>query len=89
MFSNYQSLSFNYGVIVQALEESVKRNLTDGMLLSGGLDTTLLACLASRWTKPSCITVAMRGAPTPDVGYARLVASQLKLEHHVHYFGDD
>jgi hypothetical protein len=36
MFSNYQSLSFNYGVIVQALEESVKRNLTDGMLLSGG-----------------------------------------------------
>jgi len=89
MFSNYQSLSFNYGVIVQALEESVKRNLTDGMLLSGGLDTTLLACLASRWTKPSCITVAMRGAPTPDVGYARLVASQLKLKHHVHYFGDD
>jgi len=89
MFSNYQSLSFNYGVIVQALEESVKRNLTDGMLLSGGLDTTLLACLASKWTKPGCITVALRGAPTPDVGYARLVASQLKLKHHVHYFGDD
>jgi asparagine synthase (glutamine-hydrolysing) len=89
MFSKYQSLSFNYGVIVQALEESVRRNLTDGMLLSGGLDTTLLACLASKWTKPSCITVAMRGAPTPDVGYARLVASQLGLEHYVHYFGDD
>jgi asparagine synthase (glutamine-hydrolysing) len=89
MFSNYQSLSFNYGVIVQALEESVKRNLTDGMLLSGGLDTTLLACLAAKWAKPSCITVAMRGAPTPDVGYARLVASRLKLEHYVHYFGDD
>lgn len=89
MFSNYQSLSFNYGVIVQALEESVRRNLTDGMLLSGGLDTTLLACLASKWAKPSCITVAMRGAPTPDVGYARLVASRFKLEHYVHYFGDD
>ncbi len=89
MFSNYQSLSFNYGVIVQALEESVRRNLTDGMLLSGGLDTTLLACLASKWTKPSCITVALRGAPTPDIGYARLVASRLKLEHHIHYFGDD
>jgi asparagine synthase (glutamine-hydrolysing) len=89
MFPDYQSLSFNYGIIVQALEESVKRNLTDGLLLSGGLDTTLLACLASRYTRPNCITVAMRGAPTPDVGYARLVASQLKLEHHVHYFGDD
>lgn len=89
MLSNYPSLAFNYGIVVQALEESVKRNLTDGMLLSGGLDTTLLACLASRYTKPSCITVAMRGAPTPDVGYARLVASRLKLEHCVHYFGDD
>jgi len=89
MLSNYPSLSFNYGIIVQALEESVKRNLTDGMLLSGGLDTTLLACLASRWTKPSCITVALRGAPTPDVGYARLVASHLKLNHYVHYFGGD
>jgi len=89
MFSNYQSLSFNYAVIIQALEESVRRNLTDGMLLSGGLDTALLACLAAKWAKPSCITVAMRGAPTPDVGYARLVASRLKLEHYVHHFGDD
>lgn len=89
MLSNYPSLSFSYGIIVQALEESVKRNLTDGLLLSGGLDTTLLACLAVKWAKPSCITVAMRGAPTPDVGYARLVTSRLKLEHYVHYFGDD
>jgi len=89
MFSNYPSLSFSYAVIVKALEESVRRNLTDGLLLSGGLDTALLACLASRYTKPTCITVAMRGAPTPDVGYARLVASRLNLGHYVHHFGDD
>jgi asparagine synthase (glutamine-hydrolysing) len=89
VLSNYSSLSFNYAVIVKALEESVRRNLTDGLLLSGGLDTALLACLASRYTKPTCITVAMRGAPTPDVGYARLVASRLNLGHYVHHFGDD
>jgi asparagine synthase (glutamine-hydrolysing) len=89
MLSNYPSLSFSYAIIVKALEESVRRNLTDGLLLSGGLDTALLAYLASRYTKPTCITVAMRGAPTPDVGYARLVASRLKLEHYVHHFGDD
>jgi asparagine synthase (glutamine-hydrolysing) len=89
MLSDYQSLSFNYAIIVKALEESVRRNLTDGLLLSGGLDTALLACLASRYTKPVCITVAMRGAPTPDVGYARLVTSRLNLEHYVHNFGDD
>ena len=83
------SLAFNYGAIVQALEESVKRNLTDGLLLSGGLDTTIIAYLASKWRKPSCITVALGGAPTPDVDYAKLVASRLGLRHYVHYFGDE
>jgi len=75
--------------IVQALEESVRRNLTDGLLLSGGLDTAILAYLTSKWVKQSCITVALSGAPAPDVNYAKMVASRLKLRHYVHYFGDD
>jgi asparagine synthase (glutamine-hydrolysing) len=79
--------AFNYDAIVQALEESVKHHLSDGFLLSGGLDTTILAYLASKWAKPSCITVALRDAPTPDVDYARLVASRLGFSHYVHYFG--
>jgi asparagine synthase (glutamine-hydrolysing) len=83
------SPTFNYGTIVQALEESVKRNLSDGFLLSGGLDTAILAHLASKWCQPSCITVALRGAPTPDVDYAKLVASRLGLSHYVHHFGDE
>jgi len=53
---------FNYGTIVQALGESVKRNLSDRLLLSGGLDTTILAYLAPKWVKPGCITVALHAA---------------------------
>ena len=87
--SPLESPVFDYGTVVQALRESVKRNLTDGLLLSGGLDTTILAYLASKWVKPSCITVALRGAPAPDVDYAKLVASRLELKHCVHYFGDE
>ncbi len=87
-FSALES-DFNYGTVVQTLEESVRRNLTDGLLLSGGLDTSILAYLTSRWSKPSCITVALHGAPAPDVDYAKLVASRLKLRHYVHYFGDE
>ena len=79
----------DYGTAVQALEESVRRNLTDGLLLSGGLDTAILAYLAAKWVKPYCITVALDGAPAPDVDYAKLVASRLKLEHYVHYFGNE
>ena len=80
---------FNYGTVVQALKESVKRNLADGLLLSGGLDTAILAYLASEWVKPVCITVALKGAPAPDVDYAKLVASRLELRHYIHYFGDE
>ena len=76
-------------LIVQALEESVRRNLTDGLLLSGGLDTAILAYLISKWVKPGCITVALRGAPAPDVDYARLVASRLELRHYLYYFDSE
>jgi len=79
----------NSQAIVQALEESVRRNLGDGLLLSGGLDTAIVAYLAAKWSQPSCLTVALRGAPAPDVDYAQLVASRLGLEHYVHYFGQD
>jgi len=88
-FSALESPAFNYGAIVQALEESVRRNLTDGLLLSGGLDTAMLAYLASRWVKPSCITVALRGALAPDVNYAKLVASRLQLRHYLYYFDNE
>jgi len=84
-----ESPTFDYRTVVQALEESVKRNLTDGLLLSGGLDTAILAYLTSRWVKPSCITVALRGAPAPDIEYARAVASRLELKHYVYYFGNE
>ena len=81
-----KSHGLNYDTIVQALEESVKRNLADGLLLSGGLDSAILAYLSSRWARPSCITVALRDAPAPDVDYAKLVASRLGLSHYIHYF---
>ncbi len=77
-----------YEAIIRALEESVRRNLSDGLLLSGGLDTVLLAYIVVKWVKPNCITVAFRGAPTPDVEYANLVARNLGLNHYVHYFDD-
>src|SRR5512137_158724 len=75
--------------VVRAIKESVKRNLADGLLLSGGLDTSILACLAVKWQKPYCITVALKGAPTPDVEYARKVAAHFDLKHDIHYFGED
>lgn len=81
--------NFDYSTVVQALEQSVSRNIGDGLLLSGGLDTAIIAYLAIKWVKPECVTVALRGAPAPDIYYAELVASRLQLKHYVHYFGDE
>jgi len=87
--SNLKPNGCNFKTVIQALEESIRRNLSSGLLLSGGLDTALLAYIASKWSRPSCITVALRGAPAPDIEYASLVANRLELNHYVHYFNSD
>ncbi|MFQ6095773.1 MAG: asparagine synthase-related protein [Candidatus Bathyarchaeia archaeon] len=71
------------------LEEAVKNNLTEGILLSGGLDTSILAVVASRHTSLKAVTVAFQNAPAPDVEYAVLMADRLGLEHVVHTFGEE
>jgi asparagine synthase (glutamine-hydrolysing) len=81
--------NFDYDSLVAAFGASVKRNLSDGLLLSGGLDTTLIAYLMVKWGKPYCVTVALRGAPAPDIPYAKQIAASLGLEHDLHYFGGE
>jgi len=71
------------------LEEAVKNNLTEGILLSGGLDTSILAVVASRFTSLKAFTVAFQNAPAPDVEYAVLMANRLGLKHVVHIFGEE
>jgi asparagine synthase (glutamine-hydrolysing) len=75
--------------IVQALEESVHRNLSEGILLSGGLDTSILAGVAARWQKLDCVTVAFANTPGPDIPYARQVAQLFNLKYTIHYFGEE
>jgi asparagine synthase (glutamine-hydrolysing) len=71
------------------LEESVKRNLSEGILLSGGLDTSVLAFIASKFTSLKAFTVGFEGAPAPDIESATLVADKLRLRHLVYHFGED
>jgi asparagine synthase (glutamine-hydrolysing) len=75
--------------LVLSLSESLKRNPGNGLLLSGGLDTSILASLASGWYKPECITVALAGAPAPDIEYARQVADLFCLKHDVRFLGEE
>ena len=65
----------------ELFEEAVHRNLADAILLSGGLDTSVIAAVAIRYTKPKAITVSLDNSP--DAGYARLVANLFRLEHKI------
>jgi len=71
------------------LEMAVKRNLAEGILLSGGLDTSILAVIASRFIPLKAVTVAFQNAPAPDLEYAALMANKLRLRHIVHIFKED
>jgi asparagine synthase (glutamine-hydrolysing) len=60
------------------LKEAVARNRADAMLLSGGLDTSILALVA----RPSVgFTVALKGSVAPDLVYSEKIAKLLGMQH--------
>jgi asparagine synthase (glutamine-hydrolysing) len=68
------------------LEEAVKEDLAEGILLSGGLDTSILAFLAAKQVKGlKAFTVSLEGFDK-DLSYARKIANFLGLEHRLCFF---
>jgi asparagine synthase (glutamine-hydrolysing) len=73
----------------RVVESAVERNWAEVILLSGGLDTSIVASLAARQGHLRAYTVALEGAPSPDLEYARLMASNLGITHKVLFFNLD
>ncbi len=67
----------------------VKRNLTEGILFSGGLDTSVVAFEASKLTRLKGFTVAFENSPALDLKYSKLMAKLLKMNHKIHFFGEE
>jgi len=72
--------------LVELMKVSVKENIADAVLLSGGLDSSVIACLASEYleSKPTAIVVALEDGT--DIHYSRLVAETFGLELKVKIF---
>ena len=70
------------------VDNVVQKNLTDGMLFSGGLDTSVVAFAAQKFAKLELFTVAFENSPALDLKYAKLMAKLLKMNHTIHVFGD-
>jgi len=71
------------------IDKVVKKNLTDGLLLSGGLDTSILALVASKYSSLNAFTVAFKNTPAPDIEFSKLVANRLDMDHKIHFFDEE
>jgi len=67
-----------YDRLKDELREAVERNKSDAMLLSGGLDTSILAVLVQ---PKIAFTVSLRDSLASDIIYAEKVAKLLGIEH--------
>jgi asparagine synthase (glutamine-hydrolysing) len=73
----------------ELLHEVVREDLAEGVLLSGGLDTSIVALVAKRYvTGLKAFTVSLESYDE-DLGYAEKVAKSLGLELKIHLFTED
>ncbi len=61
------------------VELAVERNSARGVLLSGGLDSSIVAAVASRHLKLTGVTVLLGDAP--DLKFAKIVAERFNIDH--------
>ncbi len=73
----------------ELLEKSVKKNLTKDMLFSGGIDTSILATIVSKYNRIRGFTCAFKQANALDIKYSKLMAERLNIEHYMNPFDED
>ena len=75
----------NYGLqrtcarLRELVDLAVERNSARGILLSGGLDSSIIAAVASRNIRLTGMTVSLKDAP--DVKFAKIVAAKFGINH--------
>ncbi|MBS7655591.1 asparagine synthase [Candidatus Bathyarchaeota archaeon] len=71
--------------VLKVFNKVIKDYYADALLLSGGLDTSIIAYSATQYFKPYAITVAFTNK-APDLKYARIIANHLKLQNFIKVF---
>ena len=71
--------------LFQAVERRLEDGAVGGMLLSGGLDSSIIAAIANE-LRPGLLAFTVGTEGAPDVKNAIIMAEHLGIEHHIHYF---
>ncbi len=62
----------------------------EGVSLSGGLDSSIIAAVARQFNaKLKLFSCTIKRYPSKDIGYAKLMANYLGLEHHIYRITDE
>jgi len=87
-FENYdQGKKVVRELLTEAVEKRMKDNAVGGVLLSGGLDSSLITFMAHEINPDiECFTVSMEGGQ--DLPLAKDVTKYLGIKHHILMFGD-
>ena len=72
--------------VLSVFDEVIQDYVADSLLLSGGLDTSIIACVASNHFKPQTLTVGFEETEAPDIQYAKLIAKQFGFPHEIKLF---
>jgi asparagine synthase (glutamine-hydrolysing) len=87
-FENFeQAKKVIYQLLVEAMERRMKDKAVGGVLLSGGLDSSLITYMAHEINPDiECFTVSMEGGK--DLPLAKDVTKYLGIKHHILMFGE-
>lgn len=75
--------------LVNLLENVIERHQVDGVILSGGIDSSLLAAIASRRRKMIGVTSIFKDSGGQDKCYSILVTEKLGMRHVLREFSLD
>ncbi|PIC22786.1 hypothetical protein B9Z55_016723 [Caenorhabditis nigoni] len=70
-------------ILVKSVEKRLMGNRNFGFMLSGGLDSSLIASIATRFLKQKPVAFSVGFEDSPDLEAARKVADYLKIPHEV------
>ncbi len=71
-----------FEMLSQVVGEHLVADVPVGLLLSGGLDSSLVAALASRHTRLTTLTMGFAGSQVDERPFGRRVAEHLGSDHH-------
>ena len=75
-------------ILINAVKKRLMTDRPVGFFLSGGLDSSIIASIGSKFLKKQIDTfsIGLKGSSSPDLKYARIVANYLNTNHHEYTF---